>query len=330
MVYPVGPRRWSRRWLFSLTALAGASLVTMGVLKHPELENEDVAADAVATADVVTPNPVPLPPAASSTASSSNQPLMSNALELGDAQQKAPFLELGAMDSAPGESFDDYIVRVAQAMDAFTKQTNHEVCGVILVNEQGDAWRVRLTTNRSHISCVMVTFDEPGYKRLGPDIHSHPRVPGGIAANSQDIERNPRFACGQTMVVFDETFSEKDLSRGPGYLVSRNRLLFQRGKEFPFQQRAVFDSLERMPELTLVSGEVASFEASAVSLDEGHAAAVSVLAAAWQNQDVEGLPQTSCPPASDVSEEALVIDVSQSSDLQVEPPVQQASRPRMR
>lgn len=327
MVYPAGPRRCSRRWLFSLTALAGASLIALGALNHPDLANEDVAADAVATADVVAPNPVPVPPAASSPAASSKQPLMSKVLGLGDARKKAPFLELGAMDSAPDESFDDYMVRVAQAMDAFTRQTNHEVCGVILVNEQGDAWRVRLTTNRSHISCVMVTFDEPGYKRLGPDIHSHPRVPGGIAANSQDIERNPRFACGQKMVVFDETFSEKDLTRGPGYLVSRNRLLFQRGKEFPFQQRAVFESLERMPELTLASGEVASFDASATSSGVGEASAVSVLAAAWQNQDIEGLPQTSCPPASD---EAMVIDLPQSSDLQVEPTLQKASRPRLR
>ena len=332
MVYPVGPRRLKRRWLFSLTALAGASFVLMSALERSPRFDQDVAADAVATADVAEPGQAALPlgqPAHPVIAKASALPLMSAAMGLLEAQTKAPFLELGALDSTEGETLDDFLVRVAQAMDVFTRQTNHEVCGVILVNEAQDAWRVRLTTNRSHISCVMVSFDEPGYKRLGPDIHSHPRVPGGIPANSQDVARNPKFHCGQNMVVFDETFSEKDLERGPGYLVSRNRLMFQRGKMFPFQQRAVFPSLEQMPSLTLLNGEVASFDSGLVASD-AEEQPVSTLVAAWKNEDAEGLPSTTCPPPPgdpEVMEESLVAKHLGESH---EEPVAKATRPRLK
>ena len=53
MVYPVGPRRLKRRWLFSLTAPAGASFVLMSALERSPRFDQDVAADAVATADVL-------------------------------------------------------------------------------------------------------------------------------------------------------------------------------------------------------------------------------------------------------------------------------------
>ena len=323
MVFPVGPRRWSRRWLFSLPVLAGTALVAWG-WRTTEAELPPDEGAATATADVASPdtqetNPTPL---LSPTSPSSLRPNMSNALGLADASLRTPFVELGALDSLPHEDLDTFLTRVAQAMDTFTRRTHHEVCGVIMVNDNQDKWRVRMTTNRSHISCVMVVFDEPGFKRLGPDIHSHPRVTGGALANAQDIQRNKRFECGQNMVVFDETFSTKDLERGPGYLVSRNRLMYQRGKSFPFQQRAVFASLETMPDLTLLSGEMGRFESGEVASDT----ALPLQTALWENQDTPGLPPTQCPQTNQqVVDERMELGLEKPGEA-----LGRAVRPRMR
>lgn len=286
------PRPWRRRW-FPLALLGATALLLTRLSVPTPLANDDLARDAIATADVAAPRdaapaaPVPKPAVA-------KRPAMSNALHAHEAETTDPFVELGALDSQKGEALDAFLVRVAQAMDLFTRTTHHEACGVILVNARHDAWRVRMTTNRSHISCVMVAFDEPGYTRLGPDIHSHPRVPGGIPANVQDIARNQAFVCGHNLIVFDETFSERDLDRGPGYLVSRNRLMFQRGRAHPLQQRAVFASIDEMPTLAMHSGERMPAFTGATASD----ALPTALGAVWANQDAAGVPTTACPDES--------------------------------
>ncbi len=203
------------------------------------------------------------------------------------ANLKAPFVELGAMDSTPGETQADFLIRVAQAMDLFSRKTAFEACGVLLASAQKNAWRVRLTTNRSHIACVMVSFDEKGFVPTGLDIHSHPRVVGGTHVNAQDVLRNPAFTCGQHIVVFDEQFSGKDLDRGPGYLVSRGRLLFQRGRAYPYQLRATFASVNALPHLSFASPAMRS---SAVV----NGALPALAEAAWTNQEMSGLLPTEC------------------------------------
>ena len=268
---------WGSQATSSLALDSGASPDT---LAHALAESVEVASSSPEA-------PVPL-----TQAPASLDRAQSHALSPTQALERAPFVELGAMDSLPDESVDEFLVRVAQAMDTFTQRTHHEACGVIMAHQLDPVWRVRLTTNRSHVSCTMVLFDEPGFVRWGPDIHSHPRVPGGFQVNSQDVLRNPSFRCGQTAIVFDERFSERDLDRGPGYLVSRGRLLFQKGRAYPFRQLAEFESLDEMPELTLSAAQAPGQEIARASAD-----------AAWLNEDLEGLadgffPHTHCPEAA--------------------------------
>ena len=209
----------------------------------------------------------------------------SMALTLDQANLAAPFVELGAIDSLPEESFDRFMVRVAKSLDWFTRETQYEGCGLIMVNEQENAWRVRLTTNRSHIGCVMIDFQEVGFKRLGPDIHSHPHLPEGAVANHADIQRRRDFECGSHLKVFDERFSETDFAHGPGYLVSRGRLLYQRGKQWPIQQRSVFSPIDETP----------NWIAGGIMVQLGQEAAMDATSQAfWSNQDHEHLPTVSC------------------------------------
>lgn len=228
----------------------------------------------------------------------------SPALTPQEAFDRSPFVELGALDSRPGESEDEFLVRVARVMDAFTRHTNHEACAVIMIHDSSLSWRARVTTNRSHLSCTMVLFDEPGFSRWGPDIHSHPYVPDGVLANAQDVLRNPHFQCGQHIKIFDERFSGQDLERGEGYLVSRGRLLYQDGhpQEAPV---AFFEPLMEMPELALSE-----------DLPWGELSAAAAAAAAWSNDESSGFslsefPKTACEGSpTDAQEEEVSSEVS--------------------
>jgi hypothetical protein len=240
VAYPIGPRGWQHRAIFSLATLAVAGLLavpenaTRKPQRIPSFEQAQAQADVVAEGSKATPlikeeivaTEVPM------------EKKMGATLTPQQAELQAPFVELGAMDSTSGETQKDFLVRVAQAMDVFTRTTQHEVCGVIMVNPEQNAWRVRLTTNRSHLACVMVVFDETGYVRMGEDIHSQPRIEGGTQANAQDILRRRDFSCGERIHIFDEDFSKVDFDHGPGYLVSRGRLLYQHGRQWPIQQVA--------------------------------------------------------------------------------------------
>lgn len=204
---------------------------------------------------------------------------MSVAMTPEQAQELSPFVELGSLDSAPEESFDDFILRVGMEIDLFTRTTLHEACAVIMKATDRDAWRVRITTNRSHISCTMIVFEEEGFERTGEDIHSHPRIVGGVKANARDIAKRKDFFCGEGIIVFDENFSGIDYAHGPGYLVSRGRLLYQHGAQYPVRQLARFEPLAQSS-LMPPAGEVGQ--------------ETSLVAAAWKNEDVAGLPSTAC------------------------------------
>lgn len=282
------------RWRFWMGGLVMAAVMGISPGRSPPLDPARDANEAMATAeavglgpDVPEVSPVRLP---------ASPPKPTFFLNPAQADLVAPFVELGAMDSWPGESQHDFLVRVAQAMDLYSRQTSFEACGVILKASGASMWRVRLTTHRSHIACLMVSFDEPGFAPTGEDIHSHPRVVGGTLANAQDVERNPRFVCNQRMVVFDERFSERDLDRGPGYLVSRGRLMYQRGRAYPFQLRAAFDPVEEKPALAFAS---APMLASAQA--EGRLPALAE--AVWANEEAEGLLPIACE-----ADETLPVD----------------------
>lgn len=273
------------RWRFWIGGLIMAAVMGSSPGLAPPQDSARDANEAMATAEAVGLGPAALEVSPVRLPAASPKPTFF--LNPAQADLVAPFVELGAMDSWPGETQHNFLVRVAQAMDLFSRQTSFEACGVILKAAGASMWRVRLTTHRSHIACLMVSFEEPGFAPTGEDIHSHPRVIGGALANAQDVERNPRFACNQRMVVFDERFSERDLDRGPGYLVSRGRLMYQRGRSYPFQLRAAFDPIQDKPSLAFAS---APMLASAQA--DGHLPALAE--AVWANADAEGLLPTAC------------------------------------
>ncbi len=138
------------------------------------------------------------------------------------------FIDLGVIDSKPSESKDDFMLRVGSYLDNYTGRTNHEACGMVMSSPNGDRWRVRVITNQSHIACVRMVFDEPGFQSSNETIHSHPEVKNGrsIFANIND-QALRQFSKGQRLSISDEDFSEMDISNGPGYLVARGHLLHQ-------------------------------------------------------------------------------------------------------
>jgi hypothetical protein len=234
------------------------------------------------------------------------------------------YVDLGVIDSTPGEAKADYMLRVATVLDQFTTVSGHEACGVIMQRTDDSGWRVRLTTNRSQLGCVRMLFDEPGYVFTDETIHSHPnpRWSSSLHANAQD-SRLRGFGCGDRILVHDEDFSPGDLANGPGYLVAEGVLLHQRDGV-----RTHLGGVPRAPQVTgLVSlpnptGRMSSFSnpsaRATVALANTDAAAVTPVgvssspveasptvpmdpaaaalhaAQAWQPADRPGLPVVSC------------------------------------
>lgn len=242
------------------------------------------------------------------------RPKPPHALPASRAQALERFVELGVMDSVAGEGLTEFLVRVAQVMQAFTTHTGFEACGVIQVHAEQLKWRVRLTTSRAHIGCTLVAFPEPGFVSWGADIHSHPRLVGGFLTNAQDVRFRPTLTCGRKAYVFDTLFSAQDFKRGEGYLVARGRLLRQRGVQWPFQYLAPVPVLS-VPVEQAGLRQPRTLSASA-SPQRGnspqHVAAVDVAAApestsriepgVWTREDGPGLLGTACLRADPVLE----------------------------
>jgi hypothetical protein len=214
------------------------------------------------------------------------------------ARLAAPYVEVGVVSSRPEEkTVEDFLLRVGQVMDSFTHTTGYETCGLIMANADNTQWRVRLASNRSHISCVIIQFNEPGYTRLGPDIHSHPYAPEGVVNNNPDHQRRPNFECGGRTTIYDEMFSQGDYHHGAGYLVARNRLLYQHGGQWPV--RMVGQLGPRLEASDVQAHYVEPLASSSVltkGSDATRAAQVTQVAAgSWNNDEVDGFPQLRCP-----------------------------------
>lgn len=206
------------------------------------------------------------------------------------SQDNYPYVDLGVIDSRPGEEKQAYLHRVGQVLNDFTLASGHEACGAIMENEEGDAWRVRLTTNRSQFSCVKMIFQEEGYLLTDETIHSHPQPKrDSLWANAQD-EKLLGFPCGHPFRVHDADFSDGDLRTGAGYLVARGRLLYHRnGVKLDLGEVPKADTsgyLAHIPNDTgrmKTSGDTRTMVAKAM-----------VEASAWSSKDGKGLPSVSC------------------------------------
>lgn len=300
-------RRYS--WMRKALLLSGSLLLSFSVVHTvlPQLKSEDSAqtlSDAAKTPELHrTPQVILIEPA----------PLAvkdKKVLRPVSADLSVQYVDLGAMQSDLSEGMDDFLIRVAQTMDWFTRSSGFEACGVIMKSNTQDVWQVRLTTNRSRISCEMVEFPESGFTRISPDIHSHPYFEEDVFANAQDIRYNSNFKCGDQMFIYDDRFSKRDFSRGDGYLVTRGQLLYQHGERWPIRQVAVFNPLEEAPELSgpffantdeavlVASHEGEPESEQEVRVDPLKAAATAV----WLNQvdtTMLGVPTTSCPSSTE-------------------------------
>lgn len=148
------------------------------------------------------------------------------------ADNMAPFVELGAVDSQPGETKDAFVLRVGQAM-AQEAEGRREVCGMIMVNLRGDAWRVRLVSNAEHMGCVALRFRETKFVASGETIHTH-QVRGRMSLDQ--AQRLP----------------EEEFAHGPGYVVAGGAVFSLQHELAPVQRLGYYNL--KAPGANLVGG----------------------------------------------------------------------------
>lgn len=146
------------------------------------------------------------------------------------ADMKAlPFSQMGAYTSAPGETEQAFLLRVAGAMQTYTMRTGQEICGAIA--RQHDTFSVVLGTNHSQIGCLAGEAGViEGAIPTGETIHSHP---AGSLFRLNRMDRQFAWAThaadpgARTFRGSPNGFSETDYESGPGYLVAGGRLFYQ-------------------------------------------------------------------------------------------------------
>lgn len=171
-------------------------------------------------------------------------PVAGQAIVNGPSPAAAPSLAVGTWTSAPGESKDQFMLRVAVPLQAFTEATGFEACGVIAHERQGGSrMRVQVVTNQSHMGCLEVAFDDPDFEIPAvvhdrESIHTHPKG-SNIRPNAQDVALFPgrgMRAGHERFNLESNDFSKLDYEAGPGYVVvpgeplwGRPKLLHQEG-----------------------------------------------------------------------------------------------------
>lgn len=214
-----------------------------------------------------------------------------------DAPANAPSFWLGTWTSRPGEAKDDFVRRVAVPMAEFTRATDFEVCATLNRERAGSRYRVSVTTNRSHIGCMHVSWEDPEFEETGETIHTHPRL-DVVAVNQADAALFPRSGLTPRtgrLGVQPGSFSATDYHAGPGYVVAQRgnpfwyaRLLHQTGE-------GTEENLGRLPELSaadLASDAVLPSERLAV---RRHGGVPAALAATATPQDT--LPEEKSAPS---------------------------------
>ena len=275
-IIPVGQKPWSARALSKLSALSMAGVLAVSASASAQNTSGILAAFG---------------PLSTTVALDADEKWLSAE----DADKQFPLVELGAMDSAVGESKSDFLLRVGSVLHSFTGRTGHEGCSAIMqsdnVNESGvPTYRVRLITNRSQISCLRVMFDEDGFKYTGETIHSHPFSHNhqkgtyknhDLRANRVD-QRLVGFTCGSRMTIFDATFSDGDLANGGGYLVARGKLLDLPNPDEKVVEVGLINTTLPLPPLQVGGPHMTNQHAQ-------HAAQ-----AVWTDRNSEMLPTTKC------------------------------------
>lgn len=148
---------------------------------------------------------------------------------------------VGAYTSVPGEQHDAFVLRVAEALKAWTDQSGTEACGPIARTNEG-RYYVQLTTLNAQMVCLRSTVMPEGMIYTGEDIHSHVhRHPGSVAVTFEDqaalrevgeqqMLENMRRLGIRVVQVDPVDFSDDDYAGGAGYLVVNDTLRYQHGR----------------------------------------------------------------------------------------------------
>ena len=145
-----------------------------------------------------------------------------------------PYNQVSVEVSREGESLDEFVVRIAPVLDAFTAQTEWEACGVLAQDAQG-RYATVIGSVQASLSCATSADNVPeGFASIGQTVHSHPNTPdvrptgsdqalqemfGIRAVPYKRVEKNPG----------SRGFSPVDFQAGPGYLVVGGRIMHQEG-----------------------------------------------------------------------------------------------------
>lgn len=159
--------------------------------------------------------------------------------------------EVGTFTSAPGESHDAFVLRVAEALKTWTDDTGTEACGPIAQEKDG-TYYVQLTTEKAQTVCLRSTVMPDGMTYTGDSIHSHPFKPGRSQVRLTSHDLAVLEALGQVALVDQmrrlgirtahaepSTFSADDYAAGAGFLVVGSSLLYQHGEGTAHQVAAL-------------------------------------------------------------------------------------------
>ncbi|WP_323162628.1 hypothetical protein [Stenotrophomonas maltophilia] len=147
-------------------------------------------------------------------------------------------VHLAEIVSEPGEALEAFMLRLAPVLDRHTRESGHEVCGMVAQSADAERFGVRLGTTKGAMTCSMSRSNVPdGMHALNVSIHSHPHTRSVLptAADVSFYAENPLSSGrmvkrGRSERVGGAYFSSGDYAAGPGYLVAEGQLLYQEGK----------------------------------------------------------------------------------------------------
>lgn len=153
-------------------------------------------------------------------------------------QQGWKGLHLVELVSDPGEGLSDFMLRIAPVLEQHTRESGHEVCGMVAQSADAERFGVRLGTTKGAMTCSMSRLNVPaGMRALTVSVHSHPHT-RSVLPTSADVSfyaENPLSSGrmvkrGRSERVGGAYFSIGDYAAGPGFLVAEGQLLYQEGK----------------------------------------------------------------------------------------------------
>jgi hypothetical protein len=146
-----------------------------------------------------------------------------------------PFNLVTTEESLPGETMDQFVVRIAPALDAFTAKMEWEACGVIGQAPDGH-YGIVVGSIQAALTCATSNANVlPGMVATNQSFHSHPRT---ATVRPTVIDRNIQARNKGHFLPFREVesnknammFSEADYAMGPGYMLHNGTIRHQEGR----------------------------------------------------------------------------------------------------